>query len=213
MKRYIFSLIVIVLFAGCSFKATQKYKYRVDASNSFDSFRDYYLKGQTRLASTALQRAINNAKQGYDIDSLSKIYLGACALHIGVLIDDKCEEYLKIKHLSQNDSLQDYYHLIEGEFSKIKNPPKEYSDFVNAMKKGDYKSAFEAVKSMKDSTSKLIAASLMKEHLTKPQINYIINEAASMGYKKAVKRWYGYLKTKSTQKERDIINKKMELFD
>ncbi len=215
MKRYIFPLILMGLFMGCSLKTTQKYKYRVDASNSFDSYTNYYLRGETRLAATSLKRAIQEAKQGYDLKSLSKIYLGECALHKAVLIDDKCENYIKIKHLLKKNTLQNYYFLIEGEIGKINIDKLQphYRDFIGYLQKKNYKNAFNAIKEMKSVPPKLIGASIMKDRLSKQDILYIINEASSMGYKKAAKRWYEFLKTKSGQKERQDIDNKIKIFN
>ena len=214
MKRYTFILIIALLFAGCSFKSSPKFKYRVNASNSFDSYTDYYLKGETRLASTELKRAVQNAKEGYDLETLSKIYLGECALHIAILIHDPCDEYNSIKGLLKDKSDENYYRMIQGDIENVSidSLPKEYRSFANYLKHKEYKKAFEAIKEMENVSSKLIAASIMKEHLTKDEIRYILSEASAMGYKKALKSWYSYLKSKSNQEEQKIIDKKMEIF-
>ena len=202
------------LFVGCSFKSNPKFKYRVNASNSFESYTDYYLKNQTRLASTELKRALQNAKEGYDLDTLSKIYLGECALHMAVLIDDKCDEYNSIKKLKPNVTNENYYRLIQGDIKgvSIKSLPDLYQNFAKYLKQNNYKEAFKAIKDMKSVSSKLISASIMRKHLTKDEIRYIIKEASAMGYKKATRRWYLYLRSISSQKEKDKIDAKLKIF-
>jgi len=215
MKIKFVLLIVSILFTGCSFKTGYKYKYRVNASNSFDSFKRYYLQGKTRLASIALKRALQNAKEGSDINSIAKIYLGECALHKAILLQDNCEEYRQIKNLTNDKYLENYYLFIVGKFQKtdIALLPEQYRDFARYLKKREIKSAVKALYDIKNSDSKIIAASLIKDKLSKKDIKKIIDISSSMGYKKVTARWYTFLKTKSTDSEKKVIEEKLNIFN
>ncbi len=214
MKNLTFSIIFIILFAGCSFKINEKYKYRVNASNSFESYKRYYLKGETRLASIALKRALHSAKSGTDVNAIAKIYLGECAMHNALLIKDRCEQYTSIKQLIPNNKLDGYYNLLQNDIGNIstKYLPSQYKIFIENLKNKNYKNAFKSIQSMQTVSSKLIAASIMKNKLTKKEIKYIIKVSSSVGYKHATLRWYELLKKKSAPKERKIIDKKIEVF-
>ena len=214
MKIKFVLLIISLLFAGCSFKTSNKYKYRVDASNSFDSFKKYYLQGKTRLASIALKRALQNAKEGSDINSIAKIYLGECALHKAMLLHDNCSEYRQIQNLTNDKYLKNYYLFIAGKFQNINISllPESYRDFAKYLKQKNFNAAVKALYNIKNSDSKIIAASLVKDKLSKKDIKKIIDISSSMGYKKVTARWYDFLKTKSTDKEKKIIDEKLKIF-
>ncbi len=207
-------LTVIILFTGCSFKTSDKYKYRVDASNSFESFKKYYLQGKTRLASIALKRALQNAKAGSDINSIAKIYLGECALHNAMLIKDNCSEFAQIKDIINDKTIQNYYLFLIGDFQKIDTQflSKQYRDFTKYLKQQDIKNAIKALHKIKDIDSQIIAASLIKNKLSKKDVKDIIKSSSSMGYKKATARWYKFLMKKSTADEKRVIEKKLKLF-
>ena len=213
MKSYIL-IIFLLIFTGCSFKSAQQDMWRKDAATSFDTYSNYYLKGETTLASVALKSAISSAKSSADLTPLSKIYLGTCALHIAVLIDDSCLEYKAIKDmLKEENNSWDYYHMLQKNFDKItiKNLPPQYADFVTAMQKKDFKSAFYSIKKMSQTSSKLIAASLMREHLNEKEIQNIIDVASFHGYKKAVIRWLEFLKEKSSDVKKQKIQKMLDI--
>lgn len=213
MKIY-FLVILLLFFTGCSFKAEQKDTWRKNASNAFDSYSNYYLQDETTLASSSLKEAIGSAKNSANLSPLSKIYLGTCALHVAVLIDDECLEYNQIKDiLKEKDSSESYYNMLQKNYDNIdlKSLPPQYSDFVKAMEKKDYRSAFKAIQTIQKTSSKLIAASLMKEHLSKKEIHYIIDEASFSGYKKAVIRWLEFLKEKSNDAEKQKIQKLLNI--
>ncbi len=213
--RYILFLSLFIFLAGCSFKTDNKYKYRVNASNSFDSFKQYYLQGKTRLASISLKRALQSAKSGVDINAIAKIYLGECALHNAVLIKDNCQEYKNIQNITNDKLIQNYYYLLIGKFNKI-NPdkiPPRYKNFVKYLKQKNYKKAVASIYNIKDTDSKLVAASLVKNNLSYNDIKYIINISASLGYKKAALSWYDFLKSKSTPSQKIEIDKKIKLFN
>ena len=214
MKIKFFILIIALLFTGCSLKVNNKYKYRVDASNSFDSFKKYYLQGKTRLASIALKRALQNAKEGSDINSIAKIYLGECALHNAMLIQDRCNEFVQIKDIISDKSIQNYYLFLTKDFQKIdtKFLPDRYRNLVNYLKQKKFKNAIKALYKIKDTDSQIIAASLIKDKLSKKDIQNIIKLSSSMGYKKVTARWYTLLEAKSTAAEKRVIEKKLKLF-
>lgn len=213
--RYTLTLISFILLTGCSFKTDSRYKYRVNASNSFDSFKTYYLQGKTRLASIALKRALQSAKSGADTNAIAKIYLGECALHNAMLIKDQCQEYKDIQDIVDDKTLQNYYYLITGHFDKIKidKIPLSYKDFAKYVKIKNYEKAVKSIRGIDSIDSKLVAASLIKNHLSRKEIIYVINESASLGYKKAALGWYGFLKSKSTPSQIKKINQKIKLFN
>lgn len=213
MKKYML-IIFILVFSGCSFKSDQKDLWKKNVSNSFDSYVTYYLQGDFRLASIELNRAVSCAKNSVDLSPLSKIYLGKCALDISVLRDVECQEYDSIKDMLEIDNDCDNYHyMLQKNFNKVnlKKLPLQYNNFVKAMKNKDYNNAFNAIRKMQKTSSKLVAAALMKEFLGKNEINYIINEASISGYKRAVISWLKFLKEKSSDVEQQKVQKMLDI--
>ena len=212
MKIFI-TLLLLLFISGCSLKTTDRYKYRVNASNSFESYQRYYLQGKTTLASVSLKRAINSAKLGSDIDSLATIYLGECAITNALFINDNCKEYKKVSAIIKNSKLENFYRLLRGKVETVdtKKLPKSYISFADFLKKGKYKKAFNAIKDMPSPISKLIAASIIKENLSTEEIKYIIKVSSSMGYRNATIKWYKFLLSKSSPKEKVRILKKIRL--
>ncbi len=209
-------LFMFIFLAGCSFKSDNLGAWKKETSNSFESYTKYYLEGKTRLASVSLKRALDSAKSSADLRPLSKVYLGVCALHVGVLIDDKCDDFLSLDDvLDKNDSSRSYYYMIEKKFRdvRVKSLPKQYRDFVKAVKKSDFKSAKQDIKAMKNISSALIASSLIKEHLNSDDIDFLIQRASLYGYKKAIIRWLKFLKTTSTTKKNRKIDKLLKILN
>ncbi len=189
--------VFVFIFSGCSLKESQQNVWIKNSSNSFESYTNYFLKGENRLALVSLKRAIKSAKSSANLKPLAKIYLGVCALNNSVLIKDKCEGYLSILDLLDRDQeTLGYYNMLQKRFDKveIKYLPEQYRDFVGYIKKDDYKKAILRIRNMKNITSMLISASLVKDSLKKDDVDFIINKLSSYGYKKALINWLKYAK-------------------
>ncbi len=205
-----------VFFIGCSFKNDSQGVWKKDTSNSFDSYKQYYLEGKTRLASVSLKRALISAKSSADLKPLAKVYLGVCALHVAVLINDKCEEYVSLANLlPKNDTSLSYYNMIERNFAKVsvnKLPP-QYHNFVKNIQKHKFRDAIKEAKKMKSPSSMLISLSLIKEYLNSNDLDFIIHKISLYGYKKAIIRWLKYSKNKSTHSKNIKIDKLLKIIE
>ena len=76
--------------------------------------------------------------------------------------------------------------------------PKKYIDLYKNILNKNYNKAFESIKNSEQITSLFIASSLIKNHLTKTQIKFLIEKASYHGYKNIVLFW---LKTLSKIEE------------
>lgn len=214
MKKIIF--LIALLLAGCSLKNESPDIWKKDTSNSFDSYKQYYLEGKTALASVSLKRALKSAKSSADLKPLADVYLGVCALHLAVLINDKCEEYVSLSDvLDKNDTSKNYYYMIEGKFNKVNpdNLPKQYKSFAKQMKIKNYKNAKKEMKKIQSISSMLVAASLIKEHLNTNDIDFLIDRLSLYGYKKAIVRWLKYSKNINSHKKNSKIQKLLKILD
>lgn len=214
MKKIIF--LIALLLAGCSLKNESPDIWKKDTSNSFDSYKQYYLEGKTALASVSLKRALNSAKSSADLKPLAKVYLGVCALHVAVLINDKCEEYVSLSDiLDKNDSSKNYYYMIEGKFDKVNpdNLPKQYKSFAKQMQTKNYKNAKKEMKKIQSISSMLVAASLIKEYLSSNDIDFLIDRLSLYGYKKPIVRWLKYSKNINSRKKNTKIDKLLKIIN
>lgn len=215
MIKYILLISSLLFITACSF-TTPKNDWQINSINAYDSYKKYYLKGEDNLASTDIKRAVRYAKQSADLDTLARIYLSECALHVSVLEDDGCEKYKELDDLVTSDDLRSYYLFLQNMTTKedIKYLPSRYQDFSSYVQKKEYANAQKEIEKMDDIVSKMISASLIKEDLDPKSIKSIIDEASFYGYKKAVINWMKFYETKVTDKnERDLINKKLKILN
>lgn len=213
MRLSIITLILVLFFQGCSFKSV-KNQWEFNSSSAFNSYMKNFLIYEDDLAQSELQRAIKYAKQSANLEQLSRIYLGACALNKSVEQDFMCKEYKEVEELINSQELKTYYLMLENEVLKeqIGNLPKQYKTFAKYITLKEYDLAFKAIKSMNQDSSKFIAASLIKKELKKEEVNFLINEASFLGYKKIVLFWLKhYYHLENNLKKREKIAKKIKI--
>lgn len=208
-------LLILIFITGCSMKSAPD-RWKARAANAFASYQEYYLQGKDRLAAVELKRAIQEATCSADLEPLARIYLGECAIHSAALIDDECGNYIRIGNmLGTQQELKNYYLMLQKKMDVVDEAmlPRQYQAFVKYVKIKNFKSAFSCIKNMPETSSKLIAASLMKNQLDKNMLAYIINQASFSGYKKSVIAWLQFAKRTATKEEKVLINKKLGLLN
>lgn len=213
MIKVLLSTTLFLLFTACSFK-TPENNWQYKSSSIFDSYVKNYLSENEFLAKSDLKRAKRYAAMGADITPLAKIYLGECALKISVSNENKCPTYKKIRPLVDNKNIDAYYLFITQKIvlKQVHFLPKQYQNFADALVKKEFNLANKALRDIKPATSKLLAGSLLKEHIDKKSIQNLIDDASFHGYKKAVLFWLKQLAKKTTQiEEKKKILQKIKL--
>lgn len=212
MIKILLSFFILFLFSACSFKqAPNEWQYK--SVNAFDSYTKNFLSSYDKIAKADLKRAIAHAKQGVDLKTLSQIYLAKCALNISVGIKDECKEFQEISSLHKDPNLDAYFAFLQQKdpYDVDKLDPL-YQKFASKLKANDYKGANEAILNISKPTSKLLAASLIRDRLTTTTRDEMISTASFNGYKKSALFWLNekllYIKD-DTEKERLI--KKIEV--
>lgn len=215
----IFTIIsIILLFSSCSLPSfkSKPNAWQHKSTNAFSSYTKNFLSAKDSLAKSDLSRAISHAKNSADLTQLARIYLSKCALNISVGIDDNCKEYKDISSLVNSNELNAYKNLITSNIHNKNIPylPKTYQNFALHLSSLDYQSSTIDMKNMKKITSKLLSASIIKQHLDKSSIELIIKDASYYGYKKVVIFWLHELKNKTNnQQEINIIDKKISILN
>ena len=213
MKNLTISILIVLLFGGCSFD-TPPNEWQYKSVNAFDSYTKNFLCSNDKLAKNDLSRAVKHAKNSIDLTHLGSIYLGKCALDISVGIDSKCEKYKNIQDVINSKTLDAYYAFLTLTIEKeqISQLPEIYRDFVWHMKNREFKKANKDIVKMQRPTSQLLAASLLKDKIENNTIKKVIEVASFNGYKKALFFWLNKLKERTNnKKEVDRINKKISI--
>ena len=211
MIRLFFYLFMTLLLSSCSLQ-TEPNQWQYKSVNAFDSYIKNFLQSNDTLAKSDLQRAVKHAKMSANLTSLSRIYLGQCALNISVGIKDKCDDYKNITELVNNHTLDAYYSFISLSIQnqQISLLPKKYQDFAFHLQSQDYSKANNDILQIKDATSQLLAASLIKENITIEVRQTMIDTASFHGYKKAVIFWLNEAKEATKNKStKQILSKKI----
>jgi len=90
--------------------------------------------------------------------------------------------------------------------------PSQYKNFSQYSLEKNFSKTFKAIQKMKQPTSQFIAAALIKEHLSKPQIEYLIKKASFYGYKKLVIYWLKNLSLlENDVRQKELIEKKIQI--
>lgn len=201
-----FLFLFIFFIGGCSFKQEPNL-WQFKSSEAFSRYAENFYEDKDLLAKSDLKSAVNYAKQGSSIELLGKIYLSSCALNISVGLDENCKEYEKISKLLNSKQNDSYFNMISNNLKAddIRYLPLKYQTFAENILNEDYLKAFEDIKNTEDIKSKFIGASLIKDRLSKEQIDHLIQTASFYGYKKLSLFWLNeaYLK----QKDKNILRK------
>ncbi len=215
MRLNIFILFIILIFAGCSFK-TPPNQWEYNSTSAYNSYEKYFLSNQDILAKSYINTAITNAKQSANLNQLARVYISACALNKSVEETSYCKEYESIKDLVSSKELDIYFQMLNQKLdeTQIEYLPKQYQSFYKNFLLKKYDLAFKDLVSMEQITSKFIAANLIKEQLSKSEIDYLIDIASMYGYKKLVIYWL----EKQLEKEIDtnkklLIRKKLDILN
>ncbi len=211
-----FILLLALLFGGCSFKSEPNlWEYK--SAQSFESYKQNFLKGNDLLARHDLTQAIKHAKSSADLSQLASIYLGKCALNKAVGIEDQCQEYEKIADLITCPKLQNYYRFLQKDLTHldVKYLPTRYQDFASLLKSGNLQKANAKLQQMENPVSMMLALALLGKNATKESIEATLQKASYYGYKKEVLHLLQELKTREDdpnkkaklQKKMDILTK------
>jgi hypothetical protein len=212
MIKIAFISLGLLLFSACSFKSPPN-QWQYKSTTAFDSYTKNFLSANNALAKNDLSRAIKHAKQSADLKMLARIYLGECALNISVGIDDSCQDYLNIADVVNDNSLEAYYSFItlQTKYS-IQNLNSQYKDFALLIKNKDFAKANSEILKIRKPTSKLLAASLIKDKLTQQTRHEMIKSASFYGYKKSVLFWLNEAKINTTNEdEHKKLSKKISI--
>ncbi|WP_304545073.1 hypothetical protein [Sulfurimonas microaerophilic] len=210
-----FLIVSLLLFTSCSMEpAPNSWEYK--SSSYFESYKKNFLCDKEILAQADLQSARSFAKRGGDVTQLASIELGKCALNIAVGINDKCAEYQEMEELVSCPRIKNYYKMLQKEWGDIdlEMIPAKYKEFVAVMQKGDLTQANKIVQKIDDPVSKLLAAALLGDEVSKETLSGSIETMSFYGYKKGIVFLLKKLrdKTEDPQAKRLLI-KKLELLE
>ncbi len=215
MKKIFIYFSLSLFFVGCSFK-TPPNQWQYNSTNAFEAYKQDFLSSNDAAAKNDFNRATKHAKVSSDLRTLSRIYLGECALHISVGQEDECKKFKDIKDVVNDPFLNAYYSFITYQLKKEQIPllPQIYQDFVGHVENLEYEEANEAILKMDEVTSQLLAASLLKENLNNETRNKMIEVSSFHGYKKALIFWLNETKNSTLDENKKAeISKKISILN
>lgn len=189
MIKNILLFFTLIFFSACSFQSPPN-DWQYKSVSAFEAYTQNFLGANDAIAKNDLKRAVEHAKQGADLKTLSNIYLAKCALNISVGVNDECQEYQEISSLVEDSPSEAYFAFIQHKRDyDISKLDASYKNFALSLKKQDYTKANQYIKSIEKPTSKLLAAALIKDKLTIKTREDMINVASFNGYKKSALFW------------------------
>lgn len=215
IKKVISLIFILFILTGCSFKSVEN-QWEFNSAKSFESYKKNFLSGEFLIAKGDLQSSISYAKRSANLNQLGRIYLGKCALNISIGNEDTCKEFFEIKDLINSNELNSYYMMLNDKLPKenVEFLPKKYQNFYISKLEKDYDKSFESIKNEENISSLFIATSLIKNKLSKNQINYLIDKASFHGYKALVLFWLKQLHKKELdENEKKKILKKIKIIE
>ncbi|MBL0708697.1 MAG: hypothetical protein JJW00_06595 [Sulfurimonas sp.] len=201
----------LLIFSACSFKAPPN-QWQYQGASAFESYTKNFLNSNETLAKNDLSRCVKHAKKSADLSMLGRIYLGECALNISVGIKDRCQKYTSISDIVDDKKLDAYYNFITLQNTKPKYLDAKYKKFASFLNASSFKEAENELKNITNTNTKLLCASLIKEHLSSSSRDDMIKIASFHGYKKSVLFWLDEEKNATKDmKKKEILSKKIKI--
>ena len=213
MPRSLLLLLFLLFSGGCSFKSPPN-AWQYKSTQSFESYKQNFLKGNDFLAAHDLKKAIKEAKSSSDLSQLASVYLGKCALNKAVGLTDNCKEFQKLQTLVPSKKVLHYYLFLQKDFTRLDPAllPSRYENFAKALKNKDIEQANETLQKMKDPTSMMLALSLLGKNTTKKSIETALQKASFYGYKKGVLHLLREIeKREEDPNKKAVLKKKIEI--
>ena len=213
MIKIVIYAFMLLVFTACSFSNPPN-QWQYKSTTSFDSYINNFLSSNDALAKHDLASSIKHAKKSADLTILSRIYLGECALNISIGIEDKCVDYKNMADVVNDKTLEAYYNFItlKLELLNLSYLSSQYKDFALLLSKKKFIEAEAKVLKILKPTSKLLAASLMRDKLSCEAREDMIKVASFYGYKKSVLFWLNEARKNTTDgKKRKLLLKKISI--
>lgn len=188
MKKFLYFLTCLLLLAGCGTKAVPD--WIKTSHDQLESFKKQFLQGRDRLAEISFQRAVSEVKSGGDLQLLQIVYLTRYALHIAVLERFDDQDYRKLEAVESHPEKTHFHAFLKGAYDRVdeQSLSPQYRPFLRACKNGKQVEIDNAIASIEDPLSRLIASGLavQKQLYQEKTLQTAIRTAGEQGWKKAL---------------------------
>lgn len=198
MRKIICLMMLSILLVGCG--SSKPVPDWTDASfNQLDNYKKSYLSGKERIAEAYFNKAVDEIKNGGDLDILARAYLTKYACQVAVLEAFDDSEYLRIDAVEPVLQNKIFYGFLNGAFDSVdeKLLPQQYEGFLRAFKSGKKEDVAREISKMDNPLSKLIAVGLLVKKNKDEEIDlkFAIDIASQNGWKKALLAYLGKLQS------------------
>ena len=182
--------------------------------NSYKSFENYFLAYKLDLAALELTRAREYASQSADFTTLAQVELSSCALKVALLETYTCKRFDTVEALANSNKLTAYKHFLQNTLNEkeLSYLPDQYKDFAQSRLEHNTKQMQKEVAQITPLTSKMIAASLIKDELSPSLRKEILDEISFHGYTYGTIAWLTFeIKHTEDKTEKRKLQEKLKI--
>lgn len=186
MKRFLSSLLALMLFVGCASKPPQP-DWQMNAHGALERYVKAYMSGNARVEAAEFERARSELASTGDAGLVARAELTRCALRIATLVMDACEGFEKLR-VDAPATERAYGDFLAGRLVAVDAVllPPQYRALAVAPDAA-------ALNAIADPLSRLIAAGvLFRAGRADPQVLSVASDtAAKEGWRRALLVWLG----------------------
>lgn len=188
MKKVLYLLASVLLFAGCSAKAVPD--WIKTSHHQLENYKKHSLQGRDRLAEISFQKTVTDIKSGGDLRLLQIVYLTRYALQTAMLENFDDQDYRKLEAVEPHPENIHFHAFLQGAFNRVDelSLPPEYRPFLRSCKSGKPSDIDLAITAIDEPLSRLIASGLAvkKQFYHEKTLLTAIQTSSEQGWKKAL---------------------------
>jgi hypothetical protein len=170
-------LISTLALAACGSGGPPVPDWKTDSANYIERYKKAYLMGESTLADSFFERAIDATSGAGKVAETARLWLVQCALHKASLAADACERYSEFARTDTTPKDRVYFQFLSAHWTGLDEDamPSQYRPLIKDVT-GDLAKTNEALRSMADPLSRLIAVGVLFE---RKQVNDATLELAA----------------------------------
>ena len=168
--------------------------WQTHAHSDLQAFSQAYLRGNSRVATQAFNRARNETASTGQAEQVARVELTRCAVQVASLVFDDCPGYQALAPDTEPDS-RAYAQYLSGRWDglNVAQLPEQHRALVQLASRGQPapQAGQSALNTIADPLAQLVAAGtlLRNGRLTPPDIATATETAAAQGWRRPLLAW------------------------
>lgn len=217
--RKILVVAIMVFICSCGSDLKQIPEWKDVSFRNLENYKSNFLNGKEDVSEPHLEKAIQAASSGNDLNLLARIYLNKYALRTASLEDFDEGEFIRINKLQPVSSNFAYYNFLKGNFASGEDNllPSNYSGFIKVARSRDLTGAVQEISLIDDPLSRLIACGIWVKYLPYNEkiLQTAVDTSAYNGWNRPLWAYLiklqKYYLDRGDQSKADSISQRMEL--